>query len=232
MKRTIITSFIALAVITLGVAFVTTQDTSAAAEKPCINKGQDKTSWTVNGNVATAHFNIPKECKEVKISLSSYTSPSNTDGRPYTAQKFYASTTHVFNKPGQHKLSVKIPNCFYQVDLVRGAPIKVFTHPTDAWLANDKRLLAGKVGGSQSCDAKPAIVPATQFETTPKPPADNPEVPVVETASAKESQPEALPNTGPAGVIAAFFGTSALGSGAYYAVNYGRRYRYLLNNLF
>lgn len=158
------------ALIVLGSAipvFGTAQSTSAATKSSCLNQRTSKPSIRVSGNTATAHFTIPKNCKE-KVVLASYQAPNGTHGKPYEKQKIYRWVTQVYNKPGNYNLKVNIPNCFYQVDLARGDVIQRFSG--DNTYNRQGRLLAHKQGGNKSCEPKPVPTPTPTPTPQPQPP--------------------------------------------------------------
>lgn len=107
-------------------------------------------SVTVSGNTATGRFTIPQYCPSQTVSLVSYSSPS-ANGKPYSSQKEYKSQITQVG-PGTHSLSVAIPSCYYQIDLVKGSPMNFSGGQT---YHAQHRFLAGAQGGSK-CTAPPA----------------------------------------------------------------------------
>lgn len=191
-------------------------------------------SISISGTTATGRFTVPAGCPGTHVLMASYTAPNGTDGKPYTAQKLFASKRDKFG-PGAHSLSVQLPNCYYQVDLARGTVLPNFNSTT--YTASPQHiLLAAKHGGTQPCEKKPAP-PAPPAVTKPNPPApstptqiqqqsqnttvNNTVVPVNADvpAQVKQSDSYTMPETGAGtgAIIATFFGVSSLSSAFYYA---------------
>lgn len=123
-------------------------------------------SISISGLTATGRFTVPSGCPGTHVLMASYTAPNGTDGKPYTAQKLFASNRAKFG-PGTHSLSVQLPNCYYQVDLARGTVLQNFNSTTYTTSPNHI-LLAAKHGGTMPCDQ-------------PKPPAPQPPQPPAPT---------------------------------------------------
>jgi len=97
----------------------------------------------------------------VPVTISAWQAPDALKGRPYSAQKLFGHTTQTFNE-GMHTISVKLPDCYYQVDLLRG------TNPTaaDGSPVYDTAVLMGSLhGGTQVCGGD---------KTPPPPPTELP----------------------------------------------------------
>lgn len=125
----------------------------SASAAACNQNSSANGSVRVSGNTATAHFTVPQGCKNQTITLASYKAPNGSDGRPYNQQKLFRSVTKTYSNPGKHSLKIKVPDCFYQVDLARGKVINNFS-PGNTY-AQQNRLLASAHGGNKSCDPKP-----------------------------------------------------------------------------
>lgn len=190
-------------------------------------------SISISGNTATGTFTVPSGCPGTHVLMASYTAPNGTNGKPYSAQKLYASTRAKLG-PGRHNLSVRLPNCYYQVDLARGTVLQNFQSTTYTASTNHI-LMAAQHGGSQPCEKTPPPPPITPGPTK-KPPVilennnvntQNQSQTTIVNASAPIKQSDeatttttSLPETGAGtgAVIATFFGVSSLSSALYYAV--------------
>jgi hypothetical protein len=118
------------------------------------------------------------DCEQA-VTLASWKAPDALKGRPYSQQTLFAHTTETIGV-GTHTISVMPPDCFYQVDLVKG------TSPTaaDGSSVYPSNIMLGSLhGGTQTC-----TVPTPPV--TPTPPPATPTTPVTPT------RPTALPNTG------------------------------------
>ena len=162
-----------------------------AATSDCLKKANSHPSLKVSGNKATAHFTIPKDCTNQKITLASYQAPNGSDGKPYDQQKLFRWVTQTYKNPGKYSLVVTVPNCFYQVDLARGNVIHNFS--TGHTYAQQNRLLASAHGGKTSCEPKPK----------PKPP--QPVKPVVVKPQEKVCTDLKASQTSQSGVIPATY---------------------------
>ncbi len=126
--------------------------------------------FTVKDNKATAKFTVKGENCTTVVSLVSWKTPS-ANGQPLYDQKIYEYTTKTFG-PGEHALSVNLPDCFYQSDLMVGTksdwaeadntPKKI--KYTDDGKFADMGLRDFILGGDKKCAEKPTPVPPT---TTP-----------------------------------------------------------------
>jgi len=140
---------------------------------------------------ATFEVKGGKDCKQT-VTLATWQAPDGDKGRPYELQKLFAHKTGTFGV-GKHTLTVKLPNCFYQVDLVRGSNP---TGPNGTPIYEAGRMMGSLHGGTKKCEE-------------PK----KPEVPKTpETPEAPET-PAELPATGPeaAFVVAGLLATGAAG---------------------
>lgn len=154
-------------------------------------------SFTVNGDTATTSFTVNglAGCS-VTVTLASWQAPfGSTNFLPIASQKLLFSKTSSFT-PGQYTMSIQInPDCFYQVDVVRGSS------PTaaDGTPNYTSPLIDFIQAGSTVCQPPPVpVTPASA--ATPTPTATTP------------TTPTTLVNTGPGavivvGVLAAIGGT-------------------------
>lgn len=196
----------------------TTNDGQNTTSANCLRESTANASITVAGDRATAHFTLPSGCKGQVVSLVSYKAPNGTDGKPYSSQELFRSTTRTFNNEGRREMSVQLPDCYYQVDLVTGQPLQSFANGVT--YHGQHRFLVARHGGNKFCSQPMQTQPAAQPATTP-PASVNVNTTAASnvTAAAKETPapqhaPQTappsgkLPDTGP-GTIAAFgFGST------------------------
>lgn len=200
-------------------------DVHAANSPACVRESTANAIIEVRGDTATARVSIPKKCGPTQISLVSYKAPNGTNGKPFSKQTLFAVTTKTF-EPGRNILSVKLPDCYYQVDVVRGLPISDFSNTT---YHKQGRFLDAVHGGSKSCDEKPTTVtqvvekPVVQEKEVVKEKiVEKPitkivekEVMVEKPVSVAAAKTNELPATGSVGLAATLTGLGAIGSGAY-----------------
>jgi len=137
--------------------------------------------YTVNSNNSTGasvtvHFNVTSGCTPQKISLVAYTAPGSTfDRNTAYLQAVYNSSSYDSSisqfTTGWHSLSVIVPACFYQVDLVSGDVIQHLgpAHSTNFY-GDQGRLIAHANGGSFACP----VVTDTPTNTPTKTPTNTP----------------------------------------------------------
>jgi LPXTG-motif cell wall-anchored protein len=189
-------------------AATTTCDAVAVGTKN--TAGNTDSRFVVNSNgTVSATFEVKGDATcQVAVSMAAWTAPDATHGRPYDQQKMFDHATSTFGV-GRHTLTVKLPNCFYQIDLARGANP---TGPNGSAVYEAGRLMGSLHGGTKVCETP---TPPTTPPTTPQPPV-TPVTPVAPT-------PEVLPNTG-AGSTAAIAAVVAVIAGtAYHYVRRSRR---------
>jgi uncharacterized repeat protein (TIGR01451 family) len=126
---------------------------------------------SIANGVATGTFRIAPGCINIEVSLASYATASATFSLPQT---LYKSATGNFSAGGPYSLSVEVPSCFYQVDLVRGPVITDLT-PNNLY---GSRLLAVSNGGTACTTTTPPPVtpPSNQPPSTQAPPTVQPTV--------------------------------------------------------
>ena len=144
----------------------------------------------VEGSTAAVEFEVAEGCT-VELSLVSYEAPTpKFDPSLADQQKLFAATTDVYG-PGEHRVEVALPDCFWQVDFVAGTPIKDLS-PTNLY---GRRLIAGRSGG-EACVEPPTT-------TAPPPPL----------GATSTSTPGKLPFTGAATMPMVLAGLGLLGGG-------------------
>jgi hypothetical protein len=154
----------------------------------------------VEGSTAAVEFEVAEGCT-VELSLVSYEAPA-PDFDPSLAdqQKLFAAKTDVYG-PGEHRVEVALPDCFWQVDFVAGTPIKDLS-PTNLY---GRRLIAGRSGG-EAC-----VEPTTT--TAPPPPPGEATTTSALLGATSTSTPGKLPFTGAATMPMVLAGLGLLGGG-------------------
>lgn len=81
-------------------------------------------SYSVGADTVTANFEVKKVTDGVgnctkDVTVAAWNAPNGVDGVPFDKQTFVDSKSGTF-PVGFHSLTVKKPQCFYQVDLLRG----------------------------------------------------------------------------------------------------------------
>lgn len=97
----------------------TTQSTGTNAgnlAEGCTSESVTNTSLAVGSSSATGTFSIAEGCPGIQVTLASFTKPATT----LFPQDMFASSTGVFAQGGPYTLTVALPACFFQVDLIRG----------------------------------------------------------------------------------------------------------------
>jgi LPXTG-motif cell wall-anchored protein len=201
-----------VAVVSLGsVAFTTVPATAATTS--CTVKAintRSATSTPANrfglnsdGSVTSTFMVSGDENCQQAVTLADWQAPTGKDakGQPYDKQKLFKFVTGTFGV-GTHTLTVQLPDCYYQVDLVRGSS------PTDANggpLYGKPVMMAALHGGTQAC-----VTPTPPTPTSPTTPT--PQTPVM------PQQPTSLPNTGAgSNIFLGALGASVLGAAFQYA---------------
>ena len=121
--------------------------TGAAGFRPGVT---DMTGQVRQGDAVRVQFTVPASCADVEVSLASYRAPGPTSAN-LTQQQIHAySTGHV--GPGTYTETVLVPDCYFQIDFVRGAPLMQFTSTTT--YTRQGRLLDAANGGTDACGAQ------------------------------------------------------------------------------
>lgn len=206
--------------VVLGISTVALNASASAAESTdCSVKavgsvntaGNSDSRFVLNKDgTVSASFKVSGTNCDEPVTLSIWQAPDAAKGQPYDQQKLDSHVSGNFTE-GTHTLSVKLPNCYYQADLVRG------TSPTgeNGSAVYEKANMMGSLhGGSQKC----VETTATTVTPTPDP---TPTTPAAATA------PTVLPNTGTgsdiflSAIVAGIVGT---------AFQYARRLRAIRSN--
>lgn len=197
---------------------------NAATQTSCSVVPVELGSWgkaiTIKGDTATATFTVKGENCTTPVTLAAW-ERMTLEG--INDQKLFAYETKTFG-PGKHSLSVKVPACYNQIDVVQGARATA-ADGTANYQFQDGKFVDGGLrdflkAGNKVCEDKPPVTPEPPV-VTPKPPV-TPQPPVVTpvatpVAETKSAPVEALPSTGAGSIIA---GTMGLSSTAGFAYNY------------
>jgi len=109
-------------------------------------------------STATATFTLDSSCSATDITLASYKAPSPEFGLP---QALYKTATVTATPGKSYTLTVDVPSCYYQVDLVTGSAIDDLT-ATNLYGA---RKIAFLNGGTTSCSGTPQPPPPCPSDT-------------------------------------------------------------------
>lgn len=120
--------------------------------------------WTVANGLATGTFTVTgdSDCQQT-VTLSAWQAPNADKGQPYDQQKLVSHVTDSFG-PGVHSLSIQVPNCFYQLDMLPGdnpAGVNGTAQYTQG------TLIGSLHGGTQSCAVTPPVTPPQTPPTLP-----------------------------------------------------------------
>ncbi len=108
-----------------------------------------------SGDTVTVNFKIAASCKDVELSLVSYKATSATFTKETGAQQtLFKKDTGKWDA-GDHTMTVTVPDCYFQVDFVRGAVIeKLGPANTNNYYSDQGRLIDSGNGG-QECTTTP-----------------------------------------------------------------------------
>lgn len=147
-----------MVVLVLGAAGAYTSIARATPSRAsdCSSSDAVAGSISVSGGTATGSFTVAAGCTDVAVSLVSYQAPeSSFDESKADQQVRYREVTGHFDA-GRHTLAVDVPSCYFQVDLVTGAPIeKLGPSGSDNFYGAQGRLVDAANGGSASCQSPP-----------------------------------------------------------------------------
>src|SRR5689334_9777328 len=94
----------------------------ATSPANCTVDGTPLGKWgstlTINDNEITSDFVVKGQNCTITMSLVTWKAPS-ANGQPLYEQKIYDYKTETFG-PGNHSLTVFLPDCYYQADLMVG----------------------------------------------------------------------------------------------------------------
>ena len=134
-------------------------------------------STQVIPNQVTATFTIAPGCKNIQISLASYQALTPTFSLP---QLLFSSQTGFFDEGGPYTLTVKVPQCYFQWDLVVGPVIENLTNDN----LYGSRKIEWQNGGTTPClnfnettlnpqqNISDSSAPSSDFSQAPEVPTD------------------------------------------------------------
>lgn len=171
---------IVLATVVASALFVASPQQAAASADCDVNPAVQGVSLTdlknksivLNGNKVDVSVTVTgnEECQKT-VSVASWQWPNHL-GLPIKSQVLYKANTQTFGL-GTHVISVEVPDCFWQVDLVEGDRPTAADGTADYQLGepNDQtdRLMDAAYGGDKVCfaDEKPAPQPVSPTSTPP-----------------------------------------------------------------
>ncbi len=135
-----------------------------------------------NDQAATQVVVTGTDCHEA-VTIVSWQAPDGLKGQPYSAQKLYTSNTQTLTT-GTHAMSVQLPDCYYQVDVVLGSSATDTKGGPEYGTNGNIQLIGSLHGGTQACVASTTPTGGKGGDT-PTP-----------VAAATTVTPTALPNTG------------------------------------
>ncbi len=147
-----------------SIAIGTANLDQASAAAPCTvdavgsenSANGPNSKFTKNGQTVTAKVKVTgTDCNE-PVTIASWEAP-NAEARPLSAQKLYKHTSKRFGA-GVHTISVQAPQCYFQVDVVRGLNP---TGPNGTPEYGPERNMGWLLGGSQKCGNDNFQPPAT-----------------------------------------------------------------------
>lgn len=205
--------FLLASVLMLGVVSVAAQNDAAAQTNVTPECKVTHTGpIVISGGKATGSFTIPAGCPAQEVSISAYLTHENI--LPLSSQRNFSSRTGIYG-PGTHTISTKMTpdECFSQVDLFRGGPNLQLQDIDYSGV-----VMAWSINGSVDCIDNPPATETPPVSVNICSPVNSPNSPtcnVTESKPAPAAAPAALPETGPAGVAAAFVGVSTFSTIAY-----------------
>jgi len=170
-------------------------------------------SFTTSGSTATANFDISggAGCNEA-VTVAVWRAPyGSTNFQPYAQQVLLSTKTANYNS-GNNSVTVSLPDCDYQVDVLRGIAA---TGPDGTANYVYPQIVDWLQAGNVTCEPPAAPTPKPTVVTTTKPPITPPPnttpIPLVTTptptptvVTAAQTTTTPLPNTGPGAVIVVF----------------------------
>jgi hypothetical protein len=221
MKKLLLVGLSAVVLATGVFAFNLVKTNSAEAAAPCAVTVDNNKAIKVSadGKTASVGITVTGDCVERYATLVSWKSPS-ASGHPLTAQKLYKYTTKKLTA-GHHTLTVALPDCYYQIDLLgQKRPTSLAGDANYDAMGSDV-LVNFKLGGNKTCTPPPTPekCPIPGMENLPK---NDPDCKVPETPVTPETpvSPKAevvtnatITDTGPGAIAAIASTVTAFGSG-------------------
>ncbi|MBW3568639.1 hypothetical protein KY385_00715 [Candidatus Parcubacteria bacterium] len=160
----------------------------AAVKRQCVSPNTGKTlnltkeafqpaNISISGSQAVATFKFPGQCagQNIPITLVSYKAPNTPDNMPFSAQKYFSSVTRYYNQPRSNaQITVSVPACKFQVDLVLGEQSDIIRNFSDGHgspntYTGQKRMITAAGGGIGECFPAPAPTKPAQPAPEQKP---------------------------------------------------------------
>lgn len=188
---------VALAISATGVALAAEAPGNTATCKFVYERDRLGEGFTVSGNTVSVNVIVTgnETCRKDFV-LAAFKIPHDTlTPFPEELQTLFDYTVLRGVGPGTYKMTVKIPDCFYQVDLTLGTNP---TGPNGRLPYEANRMLNSHLGGTQKCVDQPVVTPpvVTPAATTPAP----------RTLAATRE----LPKTGPGSVFVSAFSIATI----------------------
>jgi hypothetical protein len=131
-----------------------------------VNQVTSLAGINLSGDSVVAYFVVATGCTSEQVSLVSYTAPAATYDRNTASQQVVYSSSTGYYPTGLSSLSVTVPNCYFQVDLVTGPVISQLGPPESTnYYGDEGRLLNADNGGTQACATPTATPTATNVAT-------------------------------------------------------------------
>ncbi|MBI2797798.1 hypothetical protein HYX70_00680 [Candidatus Saccharibacteria bacterium] len=118
-------------------------------------------SYSVGADTVTATFEVKNTVDSTActkdVTVAAWDAPNGVDGKPFDQQKFVDSKSGTF-PAGFSSLTVKKPQCFYQIDLLRGLSPFGPSGNTNDYTAG--QFVSSSHGGAE-CKPTPPPAPVT-----------------------------------------------------------------------
>ncbi len=204
----------------------TSSASAATAATKCTVEAAKLGSWskafTISKDTATVKFKVNGTNCTTPVTLASWERPT-LEG--INDQKLYKYTTATFG-PGEHTLSVPVPACYFQADLIEGANATAADGTANYQYQNGKFVDGGlrdfiKAGNTE---CKVVVVPPKPVEPPVVVPTPTPQP--VTPAVVTTTEVKSLPSTGSdaASVVA---GTMGLSTSTGLAYNLFRKRKFI-----
>jgi LPXTG-motif cell wall-anchored protein len=183
---------------------------------------QSNSAFTISGDEVTGRVIVSGDGK-CDVTIVTWQAPNGTNGKPYDSQKLFDHKTESFTV-GKHTITTKMPDCYYQVDLVKGDHDASSTG-TPAYGSN---LMGSLHGGMKACGGKGGgtPTPTPTPSSTPVPTSTPTTTPVVSPSPSPSPavlSATTLPDTGSA--TSGIVGLGSMISAGYTYIRARRRMR-------
>ena len=152
----------------------------------CTSTPADVEVVTIDHAAGTATVGLKDSavCEEAGITLVSYEAQSDSwpTSRP---QYLYDYQTQIVPRGETADYKIKVPDCYWQVDLVFGRPIETLVEDGTTY-SSEGRLISGKLGGVKPC-VKPTHT-GTPTATPTETPTDSPTATPTHTKTPKPTK--------------------------------------------